>query len=71
MGGDVHWTLRSKRSSSGDAAAAVDDAISFYCSNFLVNSTVAVECGQYLSPAILKAIDVCVSGHPIRPNIFY
>lgn len=76
VGRDVHWKLSRSRRAAAAAAAADDndgdsgagvsawsaEQVFFYCSNLLVNSTVAVECGQFLSPSILKAIDVCVSG---------
>ena len=61
LGKDVHWTLRNRRS-VGETFNWTQDEIFFYCSNFLVNSTVAMECGQYLSPAIMKAIEICISG---------
>jgi hypothetical protein len=40
-----------------------EEDVTLYCSNFLVNSTVALECGQYLvGNFIMKAIQICVEG---------
>lgn len=38
------------------------EEVSFYCANFLVNSTVALECGHYLTTSVLAAVDICTQG---------
>ena len=63
LGRDIHWTVAHGRiRRDADPVSWNDDeSVHFYCSNLLVNSTVALECGNYLMPSlILKAIQICV-----------
>lgn len=72
LGRDIHWTVAHGRvrretssfvSSSSPEAWSDEEEVILYCSNFLVNSTVALECGQYLVGSfIMKAIQICVEG---------
>ena len=70
LGRDIHWTVAHSRIRR-DASSKVggleswndEEEVTLYCSNFLVNSTVALECGQYLlGNFIMKAIQICVEG---------
>ena len=67
LGRDVHWTLRTRRQSETTTLTWDDEEIALFCSNFLVNSTVALECGHYLTPSVMTAIDICVKG--ILPSL--
>ncbi|XP_045033419.1 von Willebrand factor D and EGF domain-containing protein isoform X2 [Daphnia magna] len=72
LGRDIHWTVansRNRRDTPGkmDGGGSShqtwndEEEVTLYCSNFLVNSTVALECGQYLvGNFIMKAIQICV-----------
>lgn len=71
LGRDIHWTVgnsRNRRNTlvklNGSHHTWNDvEQVTLYCSNFLVNSTVALECGQYLvGNFIMKAIQICVEG---------
>lgn len=71
LGRDIHWTVahgRIRRDASIKLGGGLDswndeEEVTLYCSNFLVNSTVALECGQYLvGNFIMKAIQICVEG---------
>ena len=71
LGRDIHWTVahgRMRRDVSTKVAGTFEswndeEDVTLYCSNFLVNSTVALECGQYLvGNFIMKAIQICVEG---------
>lgn len=70
LGRDIHWTVAHGRirrdtvaTSGSHLHAWNDEEVTLYCSNFLVNSTVALECGNYLDGTfIMKAIQVCIEG---------
>lgn len=79
LGRDIHWTpllarIRRHLFNDKSISTATDldsestrlnrrDQVELYCSNFLVNSTVALECGQYLDgDYLLAAIQICVGG---------
>lgn len=70
LGRDIHWTVAHGRvrreifvNNKNPEAWSDEEEVNLYCSNFLVNSTVALECGQYLVGSfIMKAIEICVEG---------
>ena len=76
LGRGIHWTVahgRIRREASTKTMASLEswndeEAVTLYCSNFLVNSTVALECSrmnEYLvGNFIMKAIQICVEGAP-------
>lgn len=77
LGRDIYWTTahgRRRRDASFKTftAASEHEDVSLYCSNLLVNSTVALECGQYLVGSfILKAINICVDGIIISFKLYW
>lgn len=78
LGRDIHWTpllARIRRSVDDENEPSLklephwtdQDQVELFCSNFLVNSTVAFECGQYLDgPYLMTAIAICVDGQKLQ-----